>query len=246
MRQAVEPFARVRQLAPDNLPVRLWLAQLYLFNRLPAPALEALQDPLIHPARFGLNATNATELNVLAAAGHFQKKEIPQGVDLLEREISRHPDDLNLLTSTAQAYFMHGLYTNVLDLINRRLAQTPDDPQWLFGKGYAFLQLSNYNQAIITLTRVLDVSTNDPTARFNRALAYLQSDRLNDARADYTALQSTYTNSFQIAFGLAEVAWRQHATNEAIRNYELYLINAPTNSAEFQTVRERLTQLRGK
>lgn len=245
MRQAIAPFNRVRQLAPDNLPARLMLAQLYLFNRLPAPALEALQDPLNQPKRFGLNPTNSTELNVLASAAYFQKNEVPKGVTLLETEMARHPDDLTLVTAATQAYFMRGLYTNALRVIERQLKQTPYDPQWLFGQGYANLQLGRYDQAITSLTRVLEVSTNDPTARFNRALAYLKSDQLDKARADYTELQTTYTNSFQVAYGLAEVAWLQHATNEAIRNYELYLANAPTNSAEFKTVRERLTQLRG-
>jgi tetratricopeptide (TPR) repeat protein len=141
---------------------------------------------------------------------------------------------------------LHGLYTNALRVINRQLAKTPNNAQWLFGKGYANLQSGHYDQAITAFTRVLEIATNDPTARFNRALAYLDSDRLDDARADYTALQSTYTNSFQVAYGLAEVAWRQHETNEAIRNYELYLANAPTNSAEFKTVGERLNQLRQK
>jgi len=246
MRQTVAPFSRIRQLAPDNLPVRLWLAQLYLYNRLPDRALEALHDPLTQPARFSLTESNSTELNVLASAGYFQKNELPRGIKLLDLEISRHPDDTNLLTSAAQAYFMRGLYTNALRIVERRLAQTPDDPKWLFGQGYANLQLARYNQAITALTRVLDIATNDPTARFNRALAYLQSDQLDQARADYSQLQATYTNSYQVAFGLAEVAWRQHRTNEAVQNYELYLANAPTNSVEFKTVHDRLDQLQKK
>jgi predicted Zn-dependent protease len=247
MRQSVEPFNRVRQLAPENLPTRLWLAQLYLFNRLPDRALEALRDPLNHPYRFFLNESNSTELNVLAAAGYFQKNESSRGVELLELEVSRHPDDNTLLTSAAQAFFMRGLYTNALRVIDLRLKQTPDDPQWLFGLGYANLQLARYNQAITALTRVLDIATNDPTARFNRALAYLQSDKLDLARADYVALKSAYTNSYQVAFGLAEIAWRQHRTNDAISNYQLYLANAPTNNpAEFKTVQERLDQLQRK
>jgi hypothetical protein len=77
-------------------------------------------------------------------------------------------------------------------------------------------------------------------------VAYLQSDRLDLSRADYRQLQSAYTNEFKIAYGLGEIATRQHDTNEAIRNYRLYLANAPTNSAEFKAVRERLTQLGGK
>ena len=246
IRQAVAPFARVRQLSPDNLPTRLWLGQLYLFNRLPDQALEALHDPVTQPRRFGLNDKNSTELNVLVSAAHFQKNDLPRGSAILETEIDRHPDDDNLLTAATQAYFMRGLYTNALRVIDRKLAQTPDNPQWLFGRGYAYIQLGNYPQAITALTRVLEISTNDPTARFNRALAYLQSDRLNDARADYAKLLTTYTNSFQVAYGLAEVAWRQHATNDAIRNYQLYLANAPTNSVEFKAVRDRLKLLRGK
>jgi len=246
MRQAIAPFARVRQLAPDNLVIRLWLAQLYLVNRLPDPALEALHDPLNYPSRFSLSESNSTELNVLAAAGYFQKNELPSGIKLLDLEVSRHPDDANLLTSTVQAFFMHGLYTNALHVIDRRLAQTPDDPQWLFGKGYANLQIANYNKAITAFTRVINITTNDPTARFNRALAYLQSEQLDLARADYATLQTDYTNSYQVAFGLAEVAWRQHRTNDAISNYQIYLANAPTNSAEVKTVKERLGQLQKK
>jgi tetratricopeptide (TPR) repeat protein len=96
------------------------------------------------------------------------------------------------------------------------------------------------------LSRILETQTNNPDALFNRAIAYLRSDRLDAARADYRHLQSTYTNSFQIAYGLGEIAWQKHETNEAVRNYHLYLANAPTNSAEFKTIRERLTQLGGK
>ena len=228
------------------MAVRLWLAQLYLINRLPEPALEALHDPLNHPFRFSLNETNSTELNVLASAGYFQKNDLLRGSELLDLEISRHPDDVNLLTAATQAFFMHGLYTNALRVIDRRLAETPDDPQWLFGKGYANLQIANYNKAITAFTRVINITTNDPTARFNRALAYLQSEQLDLARADYVELQSAYTNSYQVAFGLAEVAWRQHRTNDAVENYKIYLANAPTNSAEVKTVHERLNQLQRK
>ncbi len=245
MRQAIAPFTRVRQLAPDNFPVRLWLAQLYLYNRLPDRALEALHDPMTQPHRFSLTESNSAELNLLASAGYFQKNELPRGVELLEREISRHPDDGALLTIAARAFFMGGLYTNALRVIDHRLTQTPNDPQWLYGQGFANLQIGNYSRAITALTRVMEVTTNDPNARFSRAIAYLKSDQLDLARADYAELQTIYTNSIQIAYGLGEIAWRQHNTNEAARNYQLYLGYAPTNSAESKTVRDRLTQLRG-
>ncbi len=243
MRQATASFNRVRQLAPDNLAARLFLAQIYIFARQPDQAMEVLHDPLTRPFRFALTEFNSTELNVLAAAAHFQKNENAEGVALLESELVRHPDNETLLMVTAQSYFMRGLFTNVIPVINRKLARTPDDPHWIFGKGFASLQVGAYNDAVTAFSRLLEIQTNNPDALFNRAFAYFQSDRLDAARADFRRLQADYTNSYKVAYGLGEIAWRRHETNEAIRNYQIYLTNAPANSAELQTTRERLTQL---
>lgn len=244
-RQAVEPLERVRQLVPDNLAARLWLAQIYLASRLPDRALDALYEPLIRPATFLLNATNSTQLNVLTAAAYFQKTNLTRGSELLEMEISRHPDNNELMIAAAQAYTARGLFTNALSVIDRKLRLTPDDPTWLFGRGYAYIQLKNYDAAIITLTRLLTLQTNNPDALFNRAIANLSSDRLDAARADYQQLQLTFTNSFQIAYGLGEIAWRKHETNEAVKNYAVYLATANTNTAEAQGIIQRLQEIQG-
>ena len=97
--------------------------------------------------------------------------------------------------------------------------------------------------AIAALSRVLAIQTNNNDALFNRAIANLDSDHLDAARADYLRLQQSYTNAFQIAYGLGEIAWRQHDTNEAIRNYTIYRDNANTNTGEAQTILERLREL---
>jgi hypothetical protein len=67
---------------------------------------------------------------------------------------------------------------------------------------------------------------------------------LDDARTDYSRLQQNFTNSFQVSYGLGEIAYRKHETNEAVRNYEIYLANANTNAAEAKTVLERLRELK--
>ncbi len=48
-RQAINPFERVHQLAPDNLPARFWLAQCYLAAHLTDRALDVLHEPMEHP-----------------------------------------------------------------------------------------------------------------------------------------------------------------------------------------------------
>ena len=77
----------------------------------------------------------------------------------------------------------------------------------------------------------------------NRAISFLRGDKLEDAQRDYDVLQQAFPTAFQIHFGLAEIAWRRKDTNAAIRNYQLYRANAPTNTAEAKLVRERLKEL---
>lgn len=245
-RQATALFDRVRQLAPNNLPARLFLAQIYILNHRPDSALEALHDPLAHPPRFALTDYNSTELNEMVAAAHFLKGQVPEGVSLLEQEMNRHPDDEKLLLTAAQTFNMLHLHTNALEAINRKLSHTPNDPNWLFGKGVVSLEAGAYGEAAEALSKFLETQTNHPAALFDRGLAYLQGGNLDGARADFLRLQATYTNSFQVAYNLGEIARQQHQTNDAIRNYRLYLAGAPTNAPEIKAVREHLSQLGGK
>ena len=243
-RQAVEQFESVRRLAPDYLDTRLQLAQIYLMARLPERALEALRGPLAHPEKFSLVEANETQLNVLAAAAYFQETNFTRASELLETEVALHPDDNSLLAAAAQAFMVHGLFDEARGVIDRKLKSAPDDPVWIYSKGYISIQLKDYPAAITAFSRVLEVQTTNSEALFNRAIANLDSGRLEAARADYLRLQQTYSNAFQVAYGLGEIAWRQHDTNEAVRNYEIYLANANTNTGEAQAILERLRELK--
>jgi tetratricopeptide (TPR) repeat protein len=240
--QAAALFERVRQLAPDNLPTRFFLAQIYIAFHQPEGALEVLKAPLTEPSRFALTGYDeaSTELDVLAAGAYLEKGDNAPGVALLEKEMDRHPDNETLLMMSAQSFNMHHLYADSLRVINRKLARSPDDPTWIFGKGLVSLQLSNYNDAVAALSRFLQVETNNPNALFNRGVAYLQSGHLDAARADLLQFQTGYANNLEAAYHLGEIAWRQHHTNEIIRNYQILVANAPTNVPEMKTVRERL------
>jgi tetratricopeptide (TPR) repeat protein len=245
-RQALASFTRVCELEPDNLDARLWLTQLYDFNRLSDQALALIQQVRRQPEKFPLNETNQMQLAIMETAAYFQKDKLSRGVQVLNAEISRNPTNNDLLDTAMQLYTAKGLFTNALTVIDSRLRDVPDDANWLFNQGYVCLQLKDYDQAIAALTRVLSLQPDNSNARFNRALACLGSDRLDDARADYENLSQTFTNSFRIEYGLGEVAWRQRHTNDAIKYYNLYLANANTNTAEATNVIRRLRQLRGQ
>jgi tetratricopeptide (TPR) repeat protein len=237
-RQAVAPLTRVQHFEPEFLPVRLLLAQIYILNRLPDRALETLQDPLAQPG------TNSSEINILTAGAYFQKDDTTRAVQLLDTEISRHPTNTDLLIAAVKAYTMRGLFTNALKVVDLKLKSSPDDPTWLFNRGYLRFQSKHYDEAVADLNRVLVQQSTNMQALYFRASAYLAGDNLTAARADYETLQQSFTNSFQVAHDLGEIAWRKHDTNEAVRNYTIYLANANNNTAEATNIIERLKSLK--
>jgi len=244
LRQAVEPFERVRELAPDNLSARLMLGELYVVNRLPDRALEEIREIRSQPEQFSLTETNESQLVLIEANAYMEKTNFQLGTHLLETEISRDPANNVLLATAVQLYMTHGLFTNALDVVDHKLQSTPDDANWLFMKGYIDIQIKNYDDAIFSLSQVLSTQTNNTTARFNRAIAYLDSGKLDDARADYETLQQSFTNSFRVDYGLGEIAYRKHETNDAIRYYEFYLATANTNTAEATNIMQRLREFK--
>jgi len=215
-RQSVSQFERVRELAPDYLPARLMLAQAYLINRLPQRAAAALREPLQDPAKFSLNETNETQINILAAVIDFEENNPTHGTKLINTEITRHPDDNNLLATAAQIFIARGLFTNALTVINQRLKSDPDNPVWLYNRGYVAIQMKDYAAAISALNRVLEIQTNNGNALFNRAIANLDSGRLDAAQTDYLRLQQAVSNAPPIVYGLGEIARLKNETNEAI------------------------------
>lgn len=241
-RQAVAPLERVRQLDPYFFPARSLLARAYGMNHLPDRMLEVLNDPMKRPGDYS-DLSDSAELQVMDAAAYFQKNDVARGSQLLEAEVSRDPGNDRLVNTVKQVYISRGMYSNALDVVERRLSLSPDDPYWLFTKGGIEIELKKYDDAIATLNRVLAARKDASGALFQRARAYYLSGNLDAARTDYETLQQSQTNSFLYYYALGEIAWRQHNTNEAIRNYEGYLRSAPTNTAEARTVTNRLEQL---
>ena len=243
-RQAAAPMERVCQLDPNFWPAREWLARIYALYRLPDRALEVLQAPLNHPQDFSMSDADHTELNLLTSAAYFQKNDLASGSRLLETEVSSNPTNDALLIKIVQIYVTRNMFSNALVVTENRLRLSPDDPNWLLTKGYLDNQLKRYDDAIAALNHVLATQKDNVTGLLGRADAYLGNGNLDAARADYGKVQQWSTNSVPAAYGLGEIAWRQHDTNEVIRNYEIYLGNAPTNTAEAQTVMGRLGELK--
>jgi tetratricopeptide (TPR) repeat protein len=241
-RQAVAPLKRACELDPDFVPARIWLARVYGMNHMPDKMFDVLNAPIRQTDES--SPADSHELAMLLSAAYFQKNDLTNGVRLLEMEISRDPTNQNLLATVGKIYLNRGLFSNALAVVNMQSRLTPDDPSRLLIKGYIYNQLKQYDQAIATLNRALAVQKEDDSVTFQLANAYFGEGNLEAARANFEKLQQSRTNSPQLAFGLEEIAWRQHDTNEAIRNIEIFLTHGSTNSPQAQLMQEHYRQLK--
>ncbi len=247
-RQAALPFARVRELAPHDpytFYARLWLAQLHLLANQPAEALDMVKEIQGVPESVALAQTNAAQVASVEAAALVARGELPSALKVWDGALQKHPEDDKLLATAVQFYITHECYTNALPLLNNRLKTTPDDAGCLLRKGVVCIQLGAMDEAISALTRLLELQPSNHIGRLDRAIAYLRSDKLDAARQDYESLLKLYPKSYQVQYGLAEIAYRRQDTNTAVKYYNLYLGNANTNSPESQLVIQRLKELKG-
>jgi tetratricopeptide (TPR) repeat protein len=243
-RQGAAQFDRVKTLAPDNLVARIWLSQLYVVSRMPGEALKLVDQIHAQPSLIEAARTNRTELLFVEASAHLALNDVQGAETAVQAAARRNPGDAELLATATQVYMKYGRYSNALTTIEQELKIESTNMNALVNKGYACIQIGAFDQAIPPLTQVLAVDTNNNSALLNRAIAYLRANKLEAAQRDYELLQKAYPTAHQIYYGLAEIAWRNKDTNAAVRNYQLYLANTQTNTAEAKVVSERLKQLK--
>lgn len=243
LRQSAQQFERIAELIPDNLPARMRLAESYVRFQ-PGKALDLInsirqQAEATPDSGISRNEILSVESQALYAVGEAEKAE-----KLLSEAMEKNPKDVALLSFVFQfSSFVHS-YTNALTAINHALELQPNDVNALVNKGFLAIQIGDFEQAIPPLTTAISLETNNNTAKFDRALAYLNTGKLEEARADYEDVAKAAPNFFPLYYGLGEIAWRKHDTNNAIRYYDLYIANAPANTEEAKTISERLQDLR--
>ena len=243
-RQAAAQFDRVQTLAPTNIDARIWLGELYVKSQMPDEALKEVEKIRAQPHLREAVRTHRTDMLLLEASAHLAKGDVGSAEATVAASLRQYPGDENLLATATQAYMNYGCFSNALTIIDQQLSLAPTNVNTLVNKGYACLQAGAFEQAIAPLTKALTLETTNYSALLNRAIAYLRATKLDAAQQDYEVLQKAFPTAFQIYYGLAEVAWQKKDTNAAIRNYEIYLANAPTNTTEAALVNERLKGLK--
>jgi tetratricopeptide (TPR) repeat protein len=262
--EAGKYFEQALELNPANLSARL---NQYFNKSFSAGQRQSIQPPKDIEERMGarrvdvLNADGPIDepnfrvdfAAVLADGGNYR-----QAMQQLERVKKVAPQDYRSPLELAQLLIYIQTYTNGLATLlpytqcyNEALSNTeyvlsnsPDNPIALFLKGVALIQLKDYDKAIEPLSRLLVTQTNNYAALLDRAIANYKLNNLEAAKADYTSVAKVSPKAYQVYYGLGEIAYQQKDTPAAIKNYQLYLSNAPPNTAEVTSVTARLKELK--
>jgi tetratricopeptide (TPR) repeat protein len=245
-RQAANQFERVRILEPESLPARLNLAKIYVVARMPDDALRMLYEIHTRP----VPRTNETELLSVEVSARLAAQDLNGANRAVQSAIDKFPADEDLVAAAAQSFMNYGLFTNALEMIDKQLKLAPDNLTALLNKGYVCLHLNAYETAIPPLTRELALDTNSlsdfhRTALLNRAIAHFRLSRWDESKSDYEALQKSLPSDVRIFYGLGEIAYQTRDTNAALRNFNLYLANAPKGTLEARHVTDRVKELKG-
>jgi Flp pilus assembly protein TadD len=247
IREAVLNIERVHQLVPDNLVASFLLARFYAI-RAPDQTLELISEIRTNsPESLAEAKIQKPDLAAIEATALFSAHRTAEADHVLQNLMDEYPENERLLAMVAQISTSFGRFTNALIAVQREVALAPTNSAALVIQGYLNIQLGNFKEAIGPLTRALSLETNNYAVQFpaqlDRAIAYLRADRLAEAEHDYLTVLKINPNSFQIYYGLGEIAWRRKDTNAAIANYQLYLTNSVPDSDEAKMISERLQSL---
>ncbi|HEY5912955.1 MAG TPA: tetratricopeptide repeat protein, partial [Verrucomicrobiae bacterium] len=171
-------------------------------------------------------------------------------IQLIDAALTANPGNEAWLAAGTKLYLQAGCYPKALATAEQQLKTRPDNVSASFAKGVACLKLNDFTNSAAAFTTLVRLGTNDfpdlyYPALINRGFAFWKSGKLDEARRDYESLRQSFPNAPQFSYSLGEIAYTKKDTKAAIRNYELFLSRAPTNTAEASNVLARLKELRG-
>jgi tetratricopeptide (TPR) repeat protein len=166
-----------------------------------------------------------------------------QAYQQFDRVETLAPNETDAWAWMAQILVISQNYPKALALTENALKRSPTNSAALFLKSVSLMQSQDFAGALVPLNKLLTIETNNYSALLNRAIANLQLNHLQAAKTDYETIREAAPKAFQVYYGLGEIAYRQRDTNEAIANYQIYLTNAPSATAEFGMISERVKEL---
>lgn len=242
-RQALALFLRTLEISPDHKAARIGAISSYLYFGKADKALEQISHLRNNAEKPDENLEYT--LLELESHAHARKNDMAAAEKCLQLMQQKRPGDDQAARLLIQFYMQTQRFEDAYAVVEKQLAIKPQDEGMLLNKGAFLLHLNRYDEAIAALNEFLRLKPNNTGALMNRAVTYLKAKKYAEAKKDYeTLIDLKPPRLFAVHFGLGEVASQEGRKPDALRHYEQYLQIAPTNTAEFKQVAERVQELK--
>jgi tetratricopeptide (TPR) repeat protein len=270
-RQAQQMLMRGLDYVPDDVALRLSLANVHVLAQQPDIALSHIKEMRERPGWTQKELPVQIEVSRLEASALLVKNEFAAAERLLKSLVQAHSNEPSAYYALSQLYSSHSARlrdqgepmpaavqsTNALDVIEALLQKQPTNTVAWFTCGNLAFYTGNYDRSIEAFSKVLQQTRQNKAALLNRAVSYLRSAmtltneakiaRLRSAKGDYEDYKRQFGPDYRVYFGLAEIAYAEQDWRMARENYEHYLQYGGTASAtERKLVQSRLEEVKKK
>jgi len=244
VRRAAVSFARASRLSPTNQFNRFGFIAAALAVGDLASATNTLNELKADPAVARWTPIEKAGLAESEGRVLIALNQLPAAEAALQEARRLNPNNPELCDYLSYLYLLLGKTDQSLSMTESWAKLSKSDPAPLSRRALILMQLGRYGPAAETLTQVLERDPDSSVARVNRAIARLMLNQLPESRADYERLIKEGRETFQVRFGLAEIARQQKQPAEELKQLERYLELAPKGSAEHTNVVSRMATLR--
>jgi tetratricopeptide (TPR) repeat protein len=244
VRRAAVGFARASRLSPTNQFNRFGFIAAALAVGDLASATNTLNELKADPAVARWTPIEKAGLAESEGRVLIALNQLPAAEAALQEARRLNPNNPELCDYLSYLYLLLGKTDQSLSMTESWAKLSKSDPAPLSRRALILMQLGRYGPAAETLTQVLERDPDSSVARVNRAIARLMLNQLPESRADYERLIKEGRETFQVRFGLAEIARQQKQPAEELKQLERYLELAPKGSAEHTNVVSRMATLR--
>ncbi len=154
-----------------------------------SPALQATLEPIIQ--RSVSEAVDDPPLLMAIVAWHTQHQRKTAAIELLDRAVTRHPDNVVAANNLAMLLAEEGRdFQRALRHIDHVLKQTGPVSEFLDTKGWILVQMNRAEDALVWFNRALESSGGAaPTTHLHMAAAYMAVGKRDQARESYQSVQ---------------------------------------------------------
>jgi tetratricopeptide (TPR) repeat protein len=243
-KQAAQFLSRFTAFQPEDMTAKISMVRLYVRARQSELALNMIAD--LRSKSASLTEENKAELTQYEAWAYAGRQDLNQAEKILQGALVQFPKSAEQLNNTmVEIYLGAGKLTNAFTILQSQITAQPENVNPMIN--FAALKIRNreFADAIEMTDRILKLQPQNTFALMNRAIACLETDRLDDAEKAYRQLLLILeTPPYSIYYGLGEINYRKKNKNEAIKNFEKYLMMIAAKSPEAKIVKDRIKNLK--